>query len=108
LVGKTDNAKPSTPASGSAPFHELIQVYGITHVYFRDFLLPRWANLSRIKRQGKLCGRAVQGCNKAYENQNRKKEMVPHAGIEPALLSELDFESSASTSSANGARGSLR
>ncbi len=29
--------------------------------------------------------------------------MVPHAGIEPALLSELDFESSASTSSANGA-----
>ncbi len=30
--------------------------------------------------------------------------MVPHAGIEPALLSELDFESSASTSSANGAR----
>jgi hypothetical protein len=30
-------------------------------------------------------------------------EVVPHAGIEPALLSELDFESSASTSSANGA-----
>ena len=30
--------------------------------------------------------------------------LVPHAGIEPALLSELDFESSASTSSANGAR----
>lgn len=29
--------------------------------------------------------------------------VVPHAGIEPALLSELDFESSASTSSANGA-----
>ena len=33
-----------------------------------------------------------------------KNGMVPHAGIEPALLSELDFESSASTSSANGAR----
>jgi hypothetical protein len=33
-----------------------------------------------------------------------EKKMVPHAGIEPALLSELDFESSASTSSANGAR----
>ena len=33
-----------------------------------------------------------------------RREMVPHAGIEPALLSELDFESSASTSSANGAR----
>ena len=31
--------------------------------------------------------------------------MVPHAGVEPALLSELDFESSASTNSANGAQG---
>ncbi len=30
--------------------------------------------------------------------------MVPLAGIEPALLAELDFESSASTSSATGAR----
>jgi len=30
--------------------------------------------------------------------------MVPHAGLEPALLSELDFESSASTNSANGAQ----
>ena len=30
--------------------------------------------------------------------------MVPHAGVEPALLAELDFESSASTNSANGAR----
>ena len=29
--------------------------------------------------------------------------MVPLAGIEPALLAELDFESSASTSSATGA-----
>lgn len=29
--------------------------------------------------------------------------MVPRAGIEPALLSETDFESAASTSSANGA-----
>jgi len=28
---------------------------------------------------------------------------VPLAGIEPALLAELDFESSASTSSATGA-----
>jgi hypothetical protein len=33
-----------------------------------------------------------------------KNEMVvPLAGIEPALLAELDFESSASTSSATGA-----
>lgn len=31
--------------------------------------------------------------------------MVPLAGIEPALLAELDFESSASTSSATGALG---
>ena len=31
------------------------------------------------------------------------KEMVPLAGIEPALLAELDFESSASTNSATGA-----
>jgi site-specific DNA recombinase len=30
-------------------------------------------------------------------------EVVPLAGIEPALLAELDFESSASTSSATGA-----
>lgn len=29
--------------------------------------------------------------------------VVPHAGVEPALLSKLDFESSASTNSANGA-----
>lgn len=31
-------------------------------------------------------------------------KMVPLAGIEPALLAELDFESSASTNSAIGAR----
>ena len=29
--------------------------------------------------------------------------LVPLAGIEPALLAELDFESSASTNSATGA-----
>src|SRR6266436_1439655 len=33
--------------------------------------------------------------------------LVPLAGIEPALLAELDFESSASTSSATGAFGGL-
>jgi hypothetical protein len=32
-----------------------------------------------------------------------KSKLVPLAGIEPALLAELDFESSASTSSATGA-----
>jgi hypothetical protein len=39
-----------------------------------------------------------------FGGRKNPKWMVPHAGIEPALLSELDFESSASTSSANGAR----
>jgi hypothetical protein len=34
-----------------------------------------------------------------------KRKLVPLAGIEPALLAELDFESSASTSSATGASG---
>ena len=34
--------------------------------------------------------------------------MVPLAGIEPALLAELDFESSASTNSATGAFRSAR
>lgn len=33
---------------------------------------------------------------------------VPRAGIEPALLAELDFESSASTSSATPASGEKR
>ncbi len=33
------------------------------------------------------------------------RSVVPLAGIEPALLAELDFESSASTSSATGAFG---
>src|SRR6478609_1124720 len=39
--------------------------------------------------------RANRGC--------AKRDLVPLAGIEPALLAELDFESSASTSSATGA-----
>jgi hypothetical protein len=34
-----------------------------------------------------------------------EKLLVPLAGIEPALLAELDFESSASTNSATGASG---
>src|SRR5580704_8747106 len=34
--------------------------------------------------------------------------VVPLAGIEPALLAELDFESSASTSSATGAFRTLK
>ena len=35
----------------------------------------------------------------------KRRSLVPLAGIEPALLAELDFESSASTSSATGAFG---
>jgi hypothetical protein len=35
--------------------------------------------------------------------QPKLRRLVPLAGIEPALLAELDFESSASTSSATGA-----
>ena len=35
--------------------------------------------------------------------QSFKFAVVPLAGIEPALLAELDFESSASTNSATGA-----
>ena len=38
-----------------------------------------------------------------YDSEKRKSTMVPRAGIEPALLSEPDFESGASTNSANGA-----
>ena len=38
------------------------------------------------------------------EFRTLKSGMVPLAGIEPALLAELDFESSASTNSATGAR----
>jgi hypothetical protein len=34
--------------------------------------------------------------------------VVPLAGIEPALLAELDFESSASTNSATGAHKGIR
>ena len=38
-----------------------------------------------------------------HSNLLAKTVLVPLAGIEPALLAELDFESSASTNSATGA-----
>lgn len=38
-----------------------------------------------------------------YDLSDHFSSVVPHAGVEPALLSKLDFESSASTNSANGA-----
>ena len=36
---------------------------------------------------------------------SEESEMVPLAGLEPALLTELDFESSASTNFTTGASG---
>jgi hypothetical protein len=41
------------------------------------------------------------GCHRTLSED----EMVPLAGIEPALLAESDFESDASTNSATGASG---
>ena len=41
----------------------------------------------------------------AFRLPSTTRLLVPLAGIEPALLAELDFESSASTSSATGAFG---
>src|SRR5262249_44322227 len=41
--------------------------------------------------------------NRPASGRRSNVRMVPLAGIEPALLAELDFESSASTSSATGA-----
>jgi hypothetical protein len=40
----------------------------------------------------------------AKEPFSSLKKMVPRVGLEPTLLSELDFESSASTNSTTGAR----
>lgn len=51
-------------------------------------------------RRGALRGRLRTLLERAWTAQ-----LVPLAGIEPALLAELDFESSASTSSATGAFG---
>ena len=41
--------------------------------------------------------------NDGEEGEDAMRRLVPLAGIEPALLAELDFESSASTNSATGA-----
>jgi hypothetical protein len=52
----------------------------------------------------------LRGFQRAREGTARQSRysctnaVVPLAGIEPALLAELDFESSASTNSATGAR----
>jgi hypothetical protein len=47
--------------------------------------------------------RRLRGLKLLKPLQNPRKTLVPLAGIEPALLAELDFESSASTNSATGA-----
>ena len=46
---------------------------------------------------------AVNVCSLDTNKTDGCRSLVPLAGIEPALLAELDFESSASTSSATGA-----
>jgi hypothetical protein len=56
-----------------------------------------------LMRQCRFDDVIVKTASGAFENFNRNKVLVPLAGIEPALLAELDFESSASTSSATGA-----
>ena len=50
-------------------------------------------------------GRQEERAMSARQSELRSSRLVPLAGIEPALLAELDFESSASTSSATGAFG---
>src|SRR4051794_4548273 len=48
---------------------------------------------------------SLRFCVAAPSEAAEQRSLVPLAGIEPALLAELDFESSASTSSATGALG---
>jgi hypothetical protein len=50
---------------------------------------------------------ATRSFNKG-SHSDWNKFLVPLAGIEPALLAELDFESSASTNSATGAFRDVR
>src|ERR1700742_526286 len=53
-------------------------------------------------------GRSSNNVCSTQELDRYGKPLVPLAGIEPALLAELDFESSASTNSATGASGRQR
>lgn len=64
----------------------------------------------RTARINSIFGYIFQKNNELYKNKNRKSEhfscfscVVPSAGIEPARLAALEFESSASTNSANWA-----
>ena len=66
--------------------------------------LPRPASPSGFAGQAPLL--RYEGAGLAAPSVAAKqRSLVPLAGIEPALLAELDFESSASTSSATGASG---
>ncbi len=47
---------------------------------------------------------APAAAERIKENHSDTGRMVPRVGLEPTLLSELDFESSASTNSTTGAR----
>lgn len=58
--------------------------------------------MSRVRHFFVSLRRIYGGSYKGGSNDIRRK-VVPRAGIEPALLSEPDFESGASTNSANGA-----
>src|SRR4051794_10187164 len=53
--------------------------------------------------RGDRSGQSLPDRRDRMNKSTRCKPLVPLAGIEPALLAELDFESSASTNSATGA-----
>lgn len=63
----------------------------------------RWEQCDRRRTDGDLRLDDEGPDDALYELSDRFSSVVPHAGVEPALLSKLDFESSASTNSANGA-----
>ena len=79
----------------------------------RERLFPRYQQ--KYQQNGRLPRISTCVFNATRKNRNRTSyvsycytdisDLVPLAGIEPALLAELDFESSASTSSATGAFG---
>jgi hypothetical protein len=73
----------------------------------RKFMLHR-SNITldqRTRREKPVsCRPGIRSCGNLYQIMD-VKILVPLAGIEPALLSEPDFESGASTNSAKGATG---
>ena len=63
---------------------------------------PSEVRLRKRLRRTRIALAVLRGC---ATRSPQGRSVVPLAGIEPALLAELDFESSASTSSATGALG---